>query len=121
MIVSNLQNSQRVEGLHPLFKTLFDYVKTHDLFHAELGRIEIDGDNLFINNVNPECVARDKQVLELHRDYIDVHILLEGTETIGWKAIEDLKDEVKPYEANGDVLFTLMHLPPLLICFLGNS
>lgn len=48
MIVSNLQNSQRVEGLHPLFKTLFDYVKTHDLFHAELGRIEIDGDNLFI-------------------------------------------------------------------------
>lgn len=27
MIVSNLQNSQRVEGLHPLFKTLFDYVK----------------------------------------------------------------------------------------------
>ena len=102
MIVYNLQNSQRVEGLHPLFKTLFDYVKTHDLFHAELGRIEIDGDNLFINNVNPECVARDKQVLELHRDYIDVHILLEGTETIGWKAIEDLKDEVKPYEANGD-------------------
>ena len=88
MIVSNLQNSQRVEGLHPLFKTLFDYVKTHDLFHAELGRIEIDGDNLFINNVNPECVARDKQVLELHRDYIDVHMLL--------------KDEVKPYEANGD-------------------
>ena len=49
MIVSNLQNSQRVEGLHPLFKTLFDYVKTHDLFHAELGRIEIDGDNLFIS------------------------------------------------------------------------
>ena len=70
MIVSNLQNSQRVEGLHPLFKTLFDYVKTHDLFHAELGRIEIDGDNLFINNVNPECVARDKQVLELHRDIL---------------------------------------------------
>ena len=97
MIVSNLQNSQRVEGLHPLFKTLFDYVKTHDLFHAELGRIEIDGDNLFINNVNPECVARDKQVLELHRDYIDVHILLEGTETIGWKAIEDLKDEAKDW------------------------
>ena len=85
MIVSNLQNSQRVERLHPLFKTLFDYVKTHDLFHAELGRIEIDGDNLFINNVNPDCVARDKQVLELHRDYIDVHILLEGIETIGWK------------------------------------
>lgn len=33
MIVSNLQNSQRVEKLHPLFKQLFDYVKSHDLLH----------------------------------------------------------------------------------------
>ena len=48
MIVSNLQNSQRIEGLHPLFKPLFDYVKTHDLLHTDLGRIEIDGENLFI-------------------------------------------------------------------------
>lgn len=102
MIVSNLQNSARVENLHPLFKTLFDYVKTHDLLHAEPGRIEIKGDDLFINNVNPECVERDKQVLEVHRDYIDVHILLEGAETIGWKAIEDLTSETKPYEKEGD-------------------
>lgn len=97
MIVSNLQNSQRIEGLHPMFELLFDYVKTHDLLHAELGRIEIDGERLFINNVNPECVAPDKQVLELHHDYIDVHILLEGAETIGWKALEDLENEVKAY------------------------
>ena len=89
MIVSNLQNSQRIEGLHPLFKSLFDYVKTHDLLHADLGRIEVDGDHLFINNVNPECVTSDQQVLELHHDYIDVHILLEGEEMIGWKALED--------------------------------
>jgi len=102
MIVSNLQNSQRVEGLHPMFKTLFDYVKSHDLLHAELGRIEIKGDELFINNVNPECVAAEKQVLEVHRSYIDVHIVLEGTERIGWKAFEDLTDETKPYEEEGD-------------------
>lgn len=102
MIVSNLQNSQRVESLHPLFKTLFDYVKSHDLLHAELGRIEIKGDDLFINNVNPEGVAAEKQVLELHRAYIDVHILLEGKERIGWKAIEDLETEIKPYEEEGD-------------------
>lgn len=102
MIVSNLQNSQRIEELHPLFKTLFEYVKSHDLLHAELGRIEIDGDNLFINNVNPECVDIEMQVLEVHQDYIDVHILLEGVETIGWKAIEDVKHETKAYEKEYD-------------------
>ena len=92
MIVSNLQNSARVEALHPLFKQLFDYVKANDLLNAPLGRIELDGDNLFINNVNPECIPAEKQVLEMHRDYIDVHILLTGKETIGWKAIENLKE-----------------------------
>ena len=102
MIVSNLKNSERIEGLHPLFKVLFDYVKSHDLLHADLGRIEIDGERLFINNVNPECVAAKKQVLELHHDYIDVHILLEGAERIGWKALEDLQKETKAYSKEED-------------------
>lgn len=102
MIISNLQNSSRVESLHPLFKKLFDYVKTHDLLHTECGRIELDGDNLFINNSNPTCVTSDQQVLEVHRDYIDVHILLEGQETVGWKALEDLTQETKAYEKEGD-------------------
>lgn len=102
MIVSNLKNSERIEGLHPLFKVLFDYVKSHDLLHADLGRIEIDGERLFINNVNPECVAAEKQVLELHHDYIDVHILLEGAERIGWKALEDLQKETKTYSKEED-------------------
>ena len=63
MIVSNLQNSGRIESLHPQFKPLFDYVKTHDLLHAELGRIDIDGDDLFIMNINPGCVPQDKQFI----------------------------------------------------------
>lgn len=102
MIISNLQNSGRVESLHPLFKKLFDYVKTHDLLHTPCGRIELEGDKLFVNNVNPTCVVADNQVLELHREYIDVHILLEGKETIGWKAIEELTQEQQPYQAESD-------------------
>ena len=98
MILTNLQNTARIEALHPRFKQLFDYVKSHDILHMECGRIELDGDNLFINNANPECMPAEKQVLEVHRDYIDVQILLEGRETMGWKALEDVTDEVKPYD-----------------------
>ena len=70
MIVSNLQNSQRVEKLHPLFKQLFDYVKSHDLLHEELGTIRLDGDNLIVNNIYPECIPEGKRLLELHHDYM---------------------------------------------------
>lgn len=102
MILTNLQNTARIEGLHPRFKMLFDYVKSHDILHMECGRIELDGDNLFINNVNPECMPAEKQVLEVHRDYIDVQILLEGRETMGWKALDDVSEEIKPYDPEGD-------------------
>ncbi len=102
MIISNLHNSGRIEGLHPLFPRLFEYVKTHDLLHAPLGKIELDGDRLFINNVNPTCVPQAQQLLEAHRAYIDVHILLEGAERIGWKALEDVTDERQPYAEEGD-------------------
>lgn len=102
MIVTNLNNSARIEPLHPLFKKLFDYVKSNDLLNAPLGRIDVQGDELFINNINPQCVPAEKQVLEMHRDYIDVHILLEGEETIGWKAIEDLQNITQEYQKEGD-------------------
>lgn len=118
MILTNLQNTARIEGLHPRFKMLFDYVKSHDILHMECGRIELDGDNLFINNVNPECMPAEKQVLEVHRDYIDVQILLEGRETMGWKALDDVSEEIKPYDPEGDcALYTdrptsWLHLVP---------
>ncbi len=105
MIVSNLQNSGRIEHLHPLFKKLFDFVKSHDLLHEEPGRITVDGDQLFINNSNPECVSQESQKLEVHRQYIDIHILLEGNERIGWKAIEDCNDLVQPYQEDADCAF----------------
>ncbi|MGM9802838.1 MAG: YhcH/YjgK/YiaL family protein [Muribaculaceae bacterium] len=102
MILTTLADSPRIEALHPLFKTLFDYVKTHDVLNAPLGRIEIDGDNLFINNSHADAVERSKQVLEMHRSYIDVHILLEGNETVGWKALDDIEHITKPYDAEAD-------------------
>lgn len=104
MIITNLENSQRIESLHPLFKTLFDYVKSHDLLQMECGRIELKGDELYINNVNPECKKADEQVLEAHRKYIDVHIVLEGKETIAWKAIEDCHQVIREYDEKDDYM-----------------
>ncbi len=87
MIIANLNDSQRYESLHPLFKTAFNYIKQHDLLNAELGRIELQGDDLFINNVEATLVEKSAQPLEVHRQYIDIHIPLNGTEIVGWKPL----------------------------------
>ena len=102
MILTTLQDCGRYESLHPLFKTLFDYLKSHDLLQMPLGRIDILGNDLFINNSEPEGIRAEDQVLEVHRRYIDVHLLLTGEETVGWLPLADCKAEHKPYDAEGD-------------------
>ncbi len=105
MIISNLQHSDRIESLHPLFKKAFEYVKSHDMLNAPCGRIELDGDRLFINSDSPALMPADRQVLEAHRKYIDIHIPLDGEETIGWKSIDDCHNESKPYDDGKDCQF----------------
>lgn len=51
MILSTLAESGRVEHLHPAFKLVFDYVKSHDLTKVPAGRIALDGDRLVTTQV----------------------------------------------------------------------
>ena len=102
MILSTLNDSKRIERLHPLFKTFFDYVKNNNLLNAPLGRIDVDGDKLFINNVDATLVEAEKQPLEAHRKYIDIHVVLEGEELIGWKALEEIKETRQEYDESSD-------------------
>lgn len=102
MIIGDLKYSSRYENLHPAFKKAFDFVKNTDWNKIELGKVEVQGDNLFIINSNPEALTKENQVLEYHKKYLDIHILLEGKETIGWKSLPDCSQEKKPFDPNDD-------------------
>lgn len=104
MIVGNLNESTRIEGLHPDFKHVFDYIKANDLLHAPLERIVLDGDRLFINNVQPDLVDQAVQPLEAHRQYLDIHVLLEGEERIGWRDLSDCGIPSREYDADADYM-----------------
>ncbi len=105
MIIANLQDSRRIELLHPQFAELFAYIKSHSWDKAPLGRISLDGDNLYINHSVPIIKSRDTQVLEVHRRYIDVHVLLEGRETFGWNSLANLKEPVAAYDPEKECQF----------------
>lgn len=105
MILSSMKDWRTIEVLHPLFAPLFDYLCSHDLTTAPVGRIELDGDRLFLTVTDATMVAREEQLLEVHRNYIDVHVPLSGVETIGWRALCDLKQEKQAYDAQRDYAF----------------
>ena len=78
--MTNIKNCDRYESLNPAFARLFAFIKNADFDKLPEGRIEIDGDALFVNNVHPDGKDKEEQHLEIHRKYIDVHFLISGTE-----------------------------------------
>ncbi len=118
MILTNTKNFDRYVALHPRFAAVAEALKSMDFLNLDLGRIDIDGDNLFVNNVAPTCVKQEDQPLEMHRDYIDVQVLLQGKEAMAYKAFHEIEVFSKEYEVEGDCALTkeagtsLVHLTP---------
>lgn len=103
MILAHIEDSERYFSLHPLFKQLFDYVKTHDLSQVPAERITLDGERLFINVADASLKSPEEQVLEVHRHYIDVHFPLSNNEVMGWSPLQGLQTEsVNPFNDEDD-------------------
>lgn len=105
MIKGNLNNTTRIEAFHPRFKAFFDYIKTIDVDQLEEGKLEIDSDNLFMISAVMDGKTKIEAALEGHREYIDIQLLLEGEESIGWKPLEDAGLVSQAYDAEKDLIF----------------
>lgn len=103
MILADLCDSAHYEGLHPLFKRLFDYVKSHDLSQVPAQRIVLEGERLYINVADATLKRPEEQQLEVHRRYIDVHFPLSGSETCGWKSLSRVSQKSEmPFDEEKD-------------------
>lgn len=105
MIIAKLTDHKRYEALHPLLKQLFDYVCSHDFTDTPVGRIALQGDDLFVNLDESQLVEKDKQRLEVHRKYIDVHIPLTSAEEFGWRPLSTLGNSDAPFNCERDIAF----------------
>jgi biofilm protein TabA len=87
MIIDTIQNAAKYYSVHPLFAKAFDYIKNTDLVNAEVGRSEIDGDNLkaIISDKKGVTAAESVAKFECHNKHIDIQLCIRGIEDIGWK------------------------------------
>ena len=67
------------------------------------GRYAIDGDNLFVMVQRPEKKNLNGKPLEYHRKYIDLQIVVKGSELFGYSHVSRFGEVVAPYDATRDV------------------
>ena len=105
MILSSLSQSSRYASLHPLFQRAFDYIRDTDLFALVPGRYNIVGDDLIAIVEQVSGKTKDKARLEAHRRYIDIQLVLEGDEQMGWKPLADCLNPVSEHSDERDIRF----------------
>ncbi|MCR4297714.1 MAG: YhcH/YjgK/YiaL family protein [Gallionella sp.] len=105
MILSTLSQSDRYTALHPLFPRAFEYIRNTDLLSLAPGRYPIVGEQLFVIVESVSGRAREAAKLECHRRYIDIQLVLDGVDEMGWKALADCVDPVTDYNAEKDIRF----------------
>ena len=105
MIQDLLENASRYESLNPRFKQAFDFLKSADLDSLPLGKIELDGKNLYVIVQEVEGKTIDLARMETHNQYIDIQIPVSGEERMGWIARKNLKQETDKYNPEKDVTF----------------
>lgn len=105
MILSSLSQLSRYAELHPLFAHAFGYLRDTDLFALVPGRYHIVGDDLIAIVEQVPGKTKEMARLEAHRRYIDIQLVLQGDEQMGWKPLADCHNPVSEHSEEKDIRF----------------
>ena len=112
MIFDTLKNVDNYKGLGRVYDAL-KFLSETDFSKIELGRYELDGDNIFYM-VQSYDTDPGKTISEAHKKYIDIQYMVEGEEIIGVADISSEKELTEAKEEN-DVWFYNCKTEPLVL------
>ena len=105
MILDTIANIDRYSALHPLFPRAFKFLRNTGLRALAPGHYPIVGEQLFAIVEHVTGRSREAAQLECHRKYIDIQLVLEGVDEMGWKPLSDCREPVDDYSAERDIQF----------------
>ena len=105
MIFSSLSQADRYASLHPLFPRAFQYICDTNLMTLKTGVHQIIDKQLFVIVEEAQGRNRAEAKLECHRKYIDIQLVLEGTDEMGWKPLATCTQPIDEYNEERDIRF----------------
>lgn len=112
MIFDLLENIQTYKGISKHLDTAISFLQNNDLYDLD-DYTEVDGKNVFAMKQSYLTKPFDEQKWEAHRNYIDIQLMLGGSESFGVCNIDDVQPAVA-YNDEKDVEFFIgseSHIP----------
>ena len=103
MIYDRLENAGLYSGVNRKIVQAVEYAKS---FTGEDGKYFIDGEKMYANVETYQTGDENQKLFEVHRSYIDVQIMLSGSEMHGIMPLNnDYLTEDSPYNPEKDLVF----------------
>ena len=105
MILDSLKSFEKYQTLQDGFDKVYQFIRKNNLSTLEAGTYEIDGKRVWCTVSEGELKDVEEAKLEIHDSYIDIHVLLEGSETIGLKDRSKCNTDNTKYQEADDIAF----------------
>jgi len=105
MILDVLEKVNSYSTLHKGFSKAFEFLLRPDLKELPEGKYEIDGERVYAMVSKESGRNREDALLETHEKYIDIQLVLAGTDTMGWKSKSLCKKPSTAYDQEEDIQY----------------
>ena len=120
MIIDSILSFERYNDLHSGFSKVYDFIRKHDLHSLESGKYVIEANNIWCEVSESEAKDPDNAQLLVHDSFIDIHLVLEGTEIIGYKDRSKCSGDNAEYDEAMDVAVLKEEPEVFVSCSDGN-
>jgi len=104
MILDILEDKKTYLGLDSKFQKAFKFLQESDLEHLQIGKYEIEGEDIYAMVQAYTTKPIEEGKWEAHRKYIDIQYIVKGAELVGWATLDGLEVS-QEYNSEKDVLF----------------
>jgi YhcH/YjgK/YiaL family protein len=105
MILDVLKNARRYLALNKGFAGAMDFLLRPGLKELPMGKYEIDGDRVYATVSRDSGRRKEDALLETHERYIDIQLVLAGTDDMGWKPKSLCRQPSGEYDQENDIQF----------------
>ena len=109
MVFDRIENVDLYRDLSPMLRKGLEYIANTNFDDLLPGKYEIEGDQIYMMVNEYETKHAEECKLESHLKYIDIQLILEGEEQVGYTMKKDHVPSV-PYDPEKDVMFFDEHV-----------
>lgn len=104
MICENINNVKDYSSINKNFEKAFKFLKNHNLKELSVGKYEIEGEEIFASVQEYTTQQLQYKKYESHEKYIDIQLIIEGEEIMGYMPIVSLEvdEDLRP---ESDMIF----------------